>query len=232
MFFRLNKRWSLALERRLGFFPIASIGGNFPITGDVADVGGGKKPFLAEYDGTYVGIDIDPDELANAPAVYTDTIVADITRDKLPSFDTVICRYTLEHVRDAEAALGTLVNMTRPGGYCYVTAPCRMAWFARLNRLLPEGFKKSVLSWIYPSKVGDGFPAHYDKASPAEYTAILEQAGAQVVALQKVYFSGYFTFLFPLHLLWRGVGLIQKWTNPNYCERFEMIFTVPQPSVD
>lgn len=220
-FISLNKQLSLRIEKALGFFPVPPLIDQLPIVGTVADVGGGKKPYLESYAERYIGIDVDEDELAQGN--YSETLVADITKDTLPEVDTIICRYTLEHVNDAEKAIICLVNTLKSGGYGYISAPSRNAIFSKLNRILPERLKRRVLHWLYPGKSGDGFPAYYDKASPAEFSALIESAGGTVVEVRKIYFSGYFTFFLPLHLLWRLASLIQM-MNENYCERFEIIF--------
>lgn len=219
-FIEANKRLSLRIERALGYFPTPPLIDELPVKGTVADVGGGKKPYLPDYPDS-IGIDIDAEELAQG--AYTERLVADITKDDLPEVDTVICRFTLEHVRDAEAAIANLVGMLRPGGHGYISAPCRYALFARLNRVLPEDLKRRVMHALYPGKQGDGFPAYYDKASPAEYSQLIEKHGGTVVEIRRSYFSGYFTFFTPLHLLWRMVSFVQM-IRPGYCERFEVIF--------
>lgn len=228
-FLSFNKRVSLSFERLLGFFPDRSMMlENIPLKGDVADIGGGKKPYLVQrpFGITYTGIDIDADELALAPSgIYTQTIVADITEPPLDlKFDVIICRFILEHVTDTEAALNGLYAMMKPGAICYISAPSRYAIFGKINELLPEGFKKRLLFKLYPSKQTDGFKAYYDKMSPSEVSDLIKAEGGMIEQVHRVKFSGYFTFFFPLHLLWRLASLIQMMVIPDYCERFEIVF--------
>lgn len=231
-FINLNKKLSLWFERLLGFFPDRSeILQNIPLRGDVADIGGGKKPFLTQRpEGiTYVGIDIDADELARAPAgIYTQTIVADITQPTLDmKFDVIICRFILEHVTDTEAALKGLYTMMKPGAVCYISAPSRYAMFTKINGILPENLKKWILYKLYPAKQTDGFKAHYDKMSPSEVSDLIRAHGGMIVQVHRVKFSGYFTFFFPLHLLWRLGSFVQMLVIRDYCERFEIVFHKP-----
>ena len=155
-FIAWNKRAAFALERRRGrrwdedaVFREAVV---LPaLRGRVADIGGGKNPFLTAADGlTYVGLDIDPEELRRAPPVYTETRVCDIQRppaDLLGSFDVIICRYTLEHVENAQRAIEGLVAMLAPGGVCFGIVPCERAVFSRINRRLPEALKRRHQVW-------------------------------------------------------------------------------------
>lgn len=231
-FFTLNKRLSLWFERLLGFFPDRSeILQNIQLIGDVADIGGGKKPYLTKRpaDITYVGIDIDPDELALAPpGIYTQTVVADITQPPVDmKFDVIICRFILEHVSDTNVALKGLYAMMKPGAVCYISAPSRYAMFGKINRILPENLKKWLLYKLYPAKQTDGFKAYYDKMSPSEVSNLITAHGGAIEQVHYVKFSGYFTFFFPFHLLWRLVSLVQMLIIRDYCERFEIVFRKP-----
>ena len=228
-FLNLNKSVSLRFERAIGLFPDrAPLIEKVVLRGAVADPGGGKKPYLADRPNhlTYVGLDIDEEELKAAPpGIYTSTMVVDITKPGIrPEFDVIICRFVLEHVHDTEAALQELSKMMRPGEICYISAPCRHAVFAKLNLIIPQGIKKKYLGKLYPSKESDGFPVRYDRLSPSEISDIVEKIGATVSEVRKVYFSGYFTFFFPLHIAWRLFSVFQYYFIADYCERFEIIF--------
>ncbi|SLN59097.1 bifunctional 3-demethylubiquinone-9 3-methyltransferase/ 2-octaprenyl-6-hydroxy phenol methylase [Roseovarius albus] len=228
-FLKFNKKLSLSFERALGYFPDRSkILENIQLKGDVADIGGGKQPYLTQRppEITYTGIDIDPDELERAPpGIYTQTIVADITQPPLDmKFDVILCRYTLEHVTDTNAALRGLYEMMKPDAVCYISAPSRHAIFSHINKILPERFKKRILVKLYPSKHTDGFKAYYDKMSPSEMAELIKSQGGVVEQIHRVKFSGYFTFFFPLHLLWRMVSFVQMLILRDYCERFEIVF--------
>ena len=232
-FIKFNKNLSLRFERFLGFFPDESgFLESLHLHGDVADIGGGKQPYLSEkpIGITYTGIDIDAKELALAPAgIYTQTIVADITQPPLSmKFDVIICRFTLEHVDDTQAALEGIYAMMKPGAACYISAPSRYAIFGKINKALPEGFKRWLLFKLYPAKETDGFKAYYDRMSPLEVSSIIEGLGGKIEKIHRTKFSGYFTFFFPLHFLWRLASSIQMAFNKDYCERFEIIIRKTQ----
>lgn len=199
----------------------------------VADIGGGKRPALdveavQKLGITYVGLDLDPDELACAPeGVYQRTEVLDLTEGHHrldAAFDLIICKHTLEHVEDGDAALANLIRMLKPGGRCLIAAPCRHAVFARINLMMPEQLKRKLLFWMFPNKfdVG-GFPARYHRSSPPEFADIVRANGAEVTELRIWYWSSYFTPVFPAYVAWRLYSLAQAALNRGYCERFEMV---------
>jgi 2-polyprenyl-6-hydroxyphenyl methylase/3-demethylubiquinone-9 3-methyltransferase len=205
------------------------------LRGVVADIGGGKKPFLssAEVSGiTYVGIDIDRSELESAPPGRYHTIhVCDIEEPPahlLQAFDVVICRNTLEHVRSAEMALQGIFAMLKSGGTCIGVVPCQHALFSKLNRRLPEKLKRRLLFSLFPGKSGDGFPAYYDRACPVKYEEMIRACGGRDVWIERYFWSAYFTFLVPVYLGWRVITAFQL-LRRGYCEKFHFGFKRPEP---
>jgi hypothetical protein len=87
--------------------------------------------------------------------------------------------------------------------------PSRNAVFARINLMLPQQLKRTILHSVFPSTKRDqGFPAYYDRCTPADFRRLAADSGL-AVDLCKVYFrSSYFMFFFPLHLAWRIWQLI------------------------
>lgn len=202
----------------------------------IADVGGEKKPYAASTgfvtDGkSYIGFDLDPEELARAPfGIYSETRVMDICApdpDFADRFDLIICRSTLEHVKDTTAAVSGLAAMLAPGGRCFVRLPCRKAMFARLNLLLPNEIKRRLMHAVFPHKVSDGFPAFYDMCLPSDIRGLAAEHELEVVAERRTYRSSYFGFFFPLYILWRGVASLQYLIDSDYCESFEMVLRKP-----
>ncbi len=177
----------------------------------VYDVGGGKCPNISgqrkrELGLSVVGLDIDGGELAAAPAgAYERTVCADITRYKgVGEADQVICQALLEHVRDTGSALAAIASILKPGGTALLFIPSRNAAYAALNRLLPERAKRWLLYTIYPrSQRVQGFPAYYDRCTPREIAELAAQCGLTPEAARHFYYSDYFSFCFPLHVLWR-----------------------------
>lgn len=175
----------------------------------------------------YDGFDIDLDELRLAEDFYTGIFRVDLTEDapskNRQNYDYVICLNTLEHVRDAASSINNLVKMLDADGTLYLKLPCRHALFAKLNKALPQNIKRAILHSIYPQKSGDGFKAYYDKSTPSEIKKILEDNGLEVQELNLIKWSSYFSFLFPLYLVWRLAACIQNAMIQDYCESFEIV---------
>lgn len=237
-FINLNKRLCSSLETLL---PQESGKSIYPKLvedikpGDaIADIGGGKKParILLGFGGKedyrlYDGFDIDMDELDQARDLYTNVYQLDITKDVgafRGVYDKVICKSTLEHVLDEDAAMRGLASLLKDGGELYIMVPYRYACFAVLNRLLPNEFKKRLLHYLFPNKIGDGFPAYYLNCTASSMRESAEKAGLQFDGLNKFYFSTYFTFFFPFYLVWRLITGVQYLVDRDYCERFEILF--------
>lgn len=199
----------------------------------VADVGGGKKPakiILERQDinvASYDGYDIDIDELNLAKEHYNEVFRIDLTEhmnDRLvKKYDYVICRNTLEHVDDAAQAVKNLSLMLNEDGCIYLKLPCKHAIFANLNLVLPQEIKKKFLHFIFPWKIGDGFPVFYDKSTPNDYTKLLEDCGFKIKEIRLIKWSSYFSFFFPFYVFWRLITLIQNLTIKDYCESFEIV---------
>lgn len=202
----------------------------------IGDVGGGKKPYsivanLSTGGKIYIGMDIDASELALAPeGVYSETAIVDICSPNISfknRFDLIICRSTLEHVRNSEAAIAGLYTLLAPGGRCFVKVPCRRALFAQINLLLPNSVKKKLLHSIFPDKRGDGFPVFYDRSYPSAIRLIAKQQGMEVLAERRHYRSTYFSFLFPLYVFARLAATLQYLLDRDYCESFEVVLFKP-----
>jgi SAM-dependent methyltransferase len=203
----------------------------------IYDIGGGSRPFVDSaaktlQDLTVMGLDIDQNELEAAPTgIYDRKICADLTgyvgRNDA---DLVICRSTLEHVRDTERAFAALASIVRPGGRIAVFVPSRNALFARLNLFLPERLKRFLLFNIFPHKAEghDGFRAYYDRCTPKDFRTMALRHGLEV-ELEKLYFaSSYFSFFAPLYVLWRLWVLgFHRIAGDQAAESFVMVMRKP-----
>ena len=204
----------------------------------VYDIGGGKCPHIfpalkAERHIRTVGVDIDSRELSLAPAGGYDRILCvDITTARGESDgDFIISRSVLEHVKDTRAALTNMATFLKPGGRIIAYAPCRNAWFARLNMLLPEGLKRKLIDYFYAdaglAKVM-GFKAYYNRCTPREIESIAREAGLAVVERRLYYMSNYFGFFTPLHIVWRFYQILVRLIGTRqYCEGFAYVLERP-----
>jgi SAM-dependent methyltransferase len=178
----------------------------------VVDLGSGRFPCIDA--GTkerlslhITGIDIDEAELAAAPArSYDEAIVADITRlHGRGDADLLVSHAVLEHVQGTDKAFRAIASIVKPGGMVALFVPSRNAAFARLNLLLPERMKRTLLA-MHPAKKeghGGGWPAYYDRCTPGGFADLARQNGLDVVRIVPFYASSYFMVLTPLYILWR-----------------------------
>jgi len=184
----------------------------------IYDVGGGKQPFVSveekvAFDLYVVGVDISQSELSLAPSgAYDDILCSDIAKVQgKADGDLVICMAVLEHVKDTEGAMKSIASLLKPGGKVLIFVPSRNAVFARLNILLPENIKKKILYAFYPSsRTGQGFPSFYHKCTPDDFIAMAKQNGLTEVESRYYYISNYFSFFFPIYLVWRIWMLLYK----------------------
>lgn len=240
-----NIAMSKALDRWL--WPSMAIDGNRTFVGMVrgaigtdlvvAEVGGGKSPLFSVQEVgdkrlVVIGIDIDSSELAAAPAgAYAQTICADISRFiGQSSADAVIVQSLLEHVSDNASGMRGIASLCKPGGRVYTFCPNRRAWFAMINRLLPESVKRKILFAIYPhTRDNQGFPAYYDRCTPREMSASMAAAGLEVHRIEPFFISSYFMFCFPLFVFWRIVTLpLMRLWPMTFCETFIIEAAKPQ----
>lgn len=177
----------------------------------VWDVGSGRFPYFSVEDKqrlglTVIGLDIVGEELAAAPeGAYDRAVVADLTRfEGDQSADLVVSNAVLEHVRDTPAAMRAIASIVKPGGTVALFLPSRNAVFARLNIALPEGLKRWMLRNLKPGyKNNGGWPAFYDRCTPAQFRKMARENGLTVVDLKAFYISSYFMAFFPVFVAWR-----------------------------
>ena len=177
----------------------------------VYDVGGGKRPFFsaeekARRNLSVVGLDIDSKELTSAPTgTYDETVCADIMKYRgRENADVVICQALLEPVSNTEAAFAGLGSILKKDGLALVFAPSRNAVYARINLIIPEKWKRSMLRLLFPELDGIlGFPSYYDRCTLAAFEKLARAQGLTVIEKKPYYRSDYFIFFAPLHVLWR-----------------------------
>jgi 2-polyprenyl-3-methyl-5-hydroxy-6-metoxy-1,4-benzoquinol methylase len=177
----------------------------------IYDIGGGKNPNLScekkkTLNATVVGLDIDEEELRQAPeGAYDKTICVDIARFRgNHDADLVICQALLEHVKDVESAFAAISSILKPGGLSLIFVPSRYAIYARLNIILPEKPKKVILDAIHPAtKKRQGFRSYYNKCTPLEFKQLADSNGLSFIEERYYFISDYFSVFFPAYLVWR-----------------------------
>ncbi len=177
----------------------------------VYDVGGGRRPLLSAQEKErrglrVVGLDIDGGELMRAPrGAYDATIQADITQYQgCETAGVVICQALLEHVADTKSAFAGLASILKKDGVALLFTPSKTSLYARVNLLLPESLKQKLLRLLYPELAErSGFPGRYHRCTLSEFEEMARGQGLDVVQKRAYYYSAYFSFFAPLHVLWR-----------------------------
>lgn len=172
---------------------------------------GGKSPFIrlenkSLLDLYVIGIDISQSELNAAPTgAYNESICADIAKvNGCGDGDLVICQAVLEHVKNTEDAFRAIASLLKVGGIALIFVPSRNAVFARLNLLLPQKIKEKILYGVYPTtRSTQGFPSYYRKCTPNDFLRLAKLNNLEEMEARYYYISSYFSFLFPLYMVWR-----------------------------
>ncbi|MDZ7705611.1 MAG: methyltransferase domain-containing protein [Trueperaceae bacterium] len=241
-FFRIFVNFNVALSKKFeklfsfnsnGHLLLTRLFNSIEPNQSIADVGGGKKPAKNIVGNAlisqcrYDGYDLSLEELSLAKSLYTDIYQLDLTdmeSEFSHRYDVVICLNTLEHVNDVTKAIYTLSKMLGTGSQLYIKLPCKYAMFAQLNLIIPNDIKKGIMHKVYPKKSGDGFKVHYDKAHPNRIIKEFEARNFTLREKNLVKWSSYFSFFFPLYVVWRLITLFQNLLISDYCESFELIF--------
>lgn len=201
----------------------------------VWDIGSGRTPMIpperkSQIGLTVVGLDIDPDELRNAPpGAYDRSIVADLTAFTGDgTADLVISHCCLEHVPDNRASMRAIASMLKPGGRAAIYQPSRNAAFSRLNMILPERLKRRLLRSLPDQGGKGGFKAFYNRCTPGEFKQLARDNDLEVEVSRVFWNSGYFQTLPPLHILWRaGQGLFRLLAGEQAAESFLLVLRKP-----
>jgi SAM-dependent methyltransferase len=188
----------------------------------ILDVGCGDGLFASvAFDGAEVwGIDIDAREgrWAAASRAYSQVVLADVTRAKLPEgfFETCVANCSLEHVPRIDLAMQNIFRSLKPGGRVLMFVP---------NKRWAEQF----LSYRFLSAIGatglaetlkngvDTFFCHEHLYDQAGWHKVLSDAGFVVEAVEPV-LSSATTVVFEALLLPSLAGKLNKmlttrWTN-------------------
>lgn len=188
---------------------------NLPHGSLILEVGGGKQPFLTsklkETSQLKVhGLDISKEELLAAPQdIYDNIIVADICNRSQMSkinhqYDLIICQSLIEHVPDALIAIDNMSTLLKDNSIISLFAPNGTAPFAIINKILPQNVKKKILFYVKPkAQIDQGFPAFYVNCNPMKIDFLLRKKQLKIETKLLFYQSSYFSFIFPLYVIWK-----------------------------
>lgn len=190
--------------------------------GPILDVGCGDGLFAKiAFEGADVwGIDIDANEgrWAQASRAYTQIVIGDVTRAKLPEsfFQTCVANCSLEHVPEIEKALATIHKSLVPGGRAYLFVPNREWASYMLSLTLLRTLGARGLSRRLQDRVDRTFKHHhlYDEAG---WRALFGRTPFELEAVHPVLSTGttvaFELFLLPSIAGWLNKKLTTRWTN-------------------
>jgi SAM-dependent methyltransferase len=168
----------------------------------ILDIGSGRRPTVGPdarpSDLTYVGLDIDADELAAAGSGAYDEVVTAPVEEPIASlegrFDVAISFFAFEHVRSTAAALENIRSYLKPGGT--LVAQLAGAWspFSLANRLVPGDVARFLLQRTHERDPETVFPARYDSCRHSALTGLLERSWSEYEVLPLFTGAGYVLF--------------------------------------
>lgn len=189
--------------------------------GPILDVGCGDGLFasIAFENAEVWGIDIDAKEgrWAAASRAYSQVILGDVTRAKLPDrfFQTCIANCSLEHVPRIDLALRNIHSALRPGARAYLFVPNRdwtrhMLSARVLNRIAPP------LGELLGDSL-DRFFKHHHLYDERGWREVVAESGLRVAAVEPVLSTAttvaFEAFLLPSLAGWLNKHLTTRWTN-------------------
>lgn len=148
----------------------------------VLDVGSGRAPAIPvgqrPENCRYLGLDISESELALAPeGSYDERFVQDL-RDHDPRLDDqvdlALSWQVLEHIDPLAAAIENVRAYLKPGGHFVALLSGRNAYFAVINRFIPESVGVLAMKHLLGRPPDTVFRAHYDSCTHTELSTLLQ----------------------------------------------------------
>lgn len=194
----------------------------YQLAGPILDVGCGDGLFAKiAFDGEEVwGINIDAKEgrWAQASRAYSQIVLADITKAKLPTsfFHSCVANCSLEHVPDIQAALTTIERSLVPGAKALLFVPNR-EWASKFRTV------RAVRSSLGP-KLGDmlqdgidEFFAHRHLHDEAGWREVIAKSPLELKEIKPVLSTSttmaFEALLIPSLAGWLNKKLTSRWTN-------------------
>lgn len=195
---------------------------DYQLSGPILDVGCGDGLFAKiAFDGEEVwGIDIDAKEgrWAQASRAYSQIVLADITKAKLPTsfFKSCVANCSLEHVPDIDAALATIERSLLPGAQALLFVPNR-EW---ASKFLTVRTIRSALGPKVATMLQDGideFFAHRHLYDEAGWRDVIARSPLELKEIKPVLSTAttraFETLLIPSLAGWLNKKLTSRWTN-------------------
>jgi len=200
------------------------------LTGEVLDVGCGRKPYRALVPATrYVGLDVDSPvtRALGAADVYYDG-----GRFPFPdaSFDGVLCSEVLEHVFTPEEFLGEISRVLRPGGRLLLTVP-----FVWDEHEQPHDFARYTSFGLRAVLERAGFAVDEQRKSGIDARAVAQLAAAWLYKVTRTHhrvlnLAAQLALIAPVNVAGGFLGAVLPCNPDFYLDNVVLATRRPSPS--
>lgn len=143
-----------------------------------------REQQLLEKAGEVVGIDPDPDALADNPLPITKHHgYADKVPENDGTFDLITANMVFEHMNNPDAVLAESARLLKPGGTLLFHTP--NIWYpaTMLAACIPSPVRNRVTAWLEKRPAKDIYPTHYKLNSVQAIRRAADRAGLEVQAI-------------------------------------------------
>jgi len=126
------------------------------------------------------------------------------------SFDVVICKFVVEHLKTPERTFGEFARILKPGGVAVILTPNALSFFTMISQAIPFRLKALMKKHMFGGYEEDTFPTWYYANRRGRLDQLMHEVGLQTVRLELL--AGmwiFFIFNKPLALLIRSCERIQ-----------------------
>jgi SAM-dependent methyltransferase len=191
----------------------------------VLEVGGIDKPLLQRSNEIkYDGLDIE--HKGHYERIYDNFFVQSIEEPIRNSYDLIISKAVLEHVRDNDAGVKQMYKGLRTGGYAIHYLPSKYHPYSLALRLSGPKLQRRLIKILRPWAENEtGYPAFFNKCSPKEMRKLFKSHGFGSVKIIPFFRANdYFRFFLPFYIavtLWENICAKLKWET--FCSGFIVI---------
>ena len=102
------------------------------------------------------------------------------------SFDTIVCKFVVEHLAAPLETFREFWRVLRPGGVLAVLTPNRLSLFTLCSQLMPFRVKQTLKAYLFGGHDEDTFPAFYRANTRSRLNALLREARFSPIELHRL----------------------------------------------